>query len=107
MANVGRMLGANIYALMQKTNTSLDSFEEKMGYSVKDVWNVIEGKVLIPPVELEKIANILGTTKKELMDFSADYAVPELQYMNNFSNPDHLDLILDLMDEYVECREAI
>lgn len=78
-----------------------------MGYSIKDVWNVIEGKVIIPPVELEKIAGLLETTKSELINCESDTLVPDLQYMKELSNPDNLDRILDLMDEYVELREVV
>ena len=71
------------------------------------MWNVIEGKVIIPPVELERIARFLGTTKSELLNRESDSLIPDLQYMKEFSNPDNLDRILDLMDEYVELREVM
>lgn len=107
MANVGRKLGVNIRTCMLEANISLDSFAKHLGYSIKDVWNVIEGKVIIPPVELDKIASFLETTKKELISRESDSLVPDLQYMKEFSNPDNLDRILDLMDEYVELREVV
>ena len=107
MANVGRKLGVNIRTCMLEANISLDSFAKHLGYSIKDVWNVIEGKVIIPPVELEKIAGLLETTKSELINRESDTLVPDLQYMKEFSNPDNLDRILDLMDEYVELREVV
>lgn len=107
MANVGRKLGVNIRTCMLEANISLDSFAKHLGYSIKDVWNVIEGKVMIPPVELDKIAGLLETTKSELVNRESDSLVSDLQYMKEFSNPDHLDQILDLMDEYVELREVI
>ncbi len=106
MANVGRRHGASIFALMQKADISLDRFKEKMGYSTRDAWNIIEGKVIVPPVEFDKIANVLGTTKGEILEYDAGEFVPELQYMKKINNPENLDRILDLMDEYVECREA-
>ena len=107
MANVGRKLGVNIRTCMLEANISLDSFAKHLGYSIKDVWNVIEGKVIIPPVELERIARFLGTTKNELLNRESDSLIPDLQYMKEFSNPDNLDRILDLMDEYVELREVM
>ena len=55
------------------------------------MWNVIEGKVIIPPVELDKMASLLKTTKSELINHESDSLVPELQYMKEFSNPDNLD----------------
>lgn len=107
MSNVGRKLGVNIRTYMLEASISLDSFAKHLGYSIKDVWNVIEGKVIIPPVELEKIAGLLETTKSELINRESDTLVPDLPYMKEFSNPDNLDRILDLMDEYVELREVV
>ena len=89
------------------SNISLNSFAEHLGYSIKDVWNVIEGKLLIPPVELEKIANFLGTTKNELINREFDSLDSDLQYMKEISNPDNLNRIMDMMDEYVELREMV
>lgn len=107
MANVGRKLGVNIRTCMLEANISLDSFAKHLGYSNKDVWNVIEGKVIISPIELKKIADVLKTTKKDLLNREASSLVPDLQYMKEFSNSDNLDRILDLMDEYVELRECV
>ena len=107
MANVGRKHGASVYALMQKANISLEDFSKAMGYSARDTWNVIEGKVIVPPMEFKKIAEVLGTTKKVLLDYTPSEKIPELQYMKKIENPENLDLILDLMDEYVECREVL
>lgn len=107
MANVGRKLGVNIYTCMLEAKISPDSFARHLGYSIKDVWNVIEGKVMIPPAELDKIARLLKTTRGELINYESDCLVPDLQYMKGFSNPDNLDKILDLMDEYVELKEAV
>lgn len=92
---------------MLEADISLGNFAKHLGYSIKDVWNVIEGKVIILPVELEKIASFLGTTKGELINRESDSLVPDLQYMKEFSNLDNLDRILNLMDEYVELREVV
>lgn len=107
MANICRKLGVNIYTLMKKANISPESFAGHCGYTLKDTWNIIEGKIMLPPSELEKISNFLDTTRDYLLNQETDVLVPELQYMKEFSNPDNLDHILDLMDEYVELRESV
>ncbi len=107
MANIYRKIGNNIYVFMQKLNLPLEEFAEKMSYSKKDVWNVIEGKVMLPPIELEKIALVLGVTKEQLVMNEPERLAPNLEFMKEFSDPDNLDKVLDLMDEYVEIREAI
>lgn len=107
MANVRRKLGVNIRTCMMEANITPESFAKCFGYSTKDAWNIIEGKVIIPPVELDKIAKFFETTKSELINRESAGLIPELQYMKEFSNPDNLDMILDLMDEYVELREVV
>ena len=62
---------------------------------------------MLPPGEIAKVAEALGTTKRELLQYEAEVLVPELQYMKEFSNAENLDLILDLLDEYVELKEAM
>ena len=107
MANVGRKLGFNIRAFMIEAGISDKELAESLHYSVKEVWNVIEGKIVVPPVELDKISRLLGKTKDQLINDKTYSSVPDLQYMKEFSNLDNLDKILDLMDEYVELKEAM
>lgn len=107
MANICRRIGFNISSFMKKAGISVESFAHQFGYTVKDVWNIVEGKVMLPPPELDKISSYLGTTREMLIHAEEDQLVPELQYMNEFTNPDHLDQILDLVDLYVEFKEVV
>ena len=75
---------------------------QDMGFSIKEI------KVLIDaPAEVKKIAEFFGKTKQELLHYEADRFVPELQYMKEFSDTNNLDKILDLLDEYVDLKEAM
>lgn len=107
MANVGRKLGVNIYTLMRNSGISREDLAEKLNYTYRDMCRILEGKLMLSPIELEKVAKLFGKTKKELLNFEADRFVPELQYMKEFSNTENLDKILDLLDDYVELREVL
>ena len=107
MANIGRKLGVNIFRLMQDSGISREDLAEKLNYTYRDMCRVLEGKLLLPPVEIAKIASLFGKTKKELLSYEADKFVPELQYMKEFSNIENLDKILDLLDDYVELKEVM
>lgn len=107
MANVGRKLGVNIFTLMQNSGISREDLAGKLNYTYRDMCRILEGKLMLPPVEIENIAELFGKTKKELLSHEADKFVPELQYMKEFSNPDNLDKILDLLDDYVELKEIM
>ena len=107
MANIGRKLGVNIFTLMQNSGMSREDLAVKLNYTYRDMCRILEGRVMLSPVEIEKIAGALGKTKKELLDFEADKLVPELQYMKEFNNTGNLDKILDLLDDYVELKEVM
>lgn len=107
MTNVGRKLGVNIFTLMQNSGISREDLAGRIGYTYRDVCRILEGKLLLTPVEIEKVAEVFGKTKKELLDYQACKFVPELQYMKEFSDTDNLDKILDLLDEYVELKESM
>ncbi len=107
MANAGRKLGVNIFTLMQNSGISREELAEKLNYSYRDMCRILEGKLMLPPVEVERLLSCSVKTKKELFSYEADRFFPELQYMKEFSDTDNLDKILDLLDEYVELKEAM
>lgn len=107
MANAGRKIGVNICTLMQNAKVSREELAEKLNYSYRDMCRVLEGRLMLSPTELSKVADIFGKTKNELIHYESEKGVPELQYMKEFTNPENLDRILDLLDEYVELKEVI
>ena len=107
MDNVGRKIGVNIFTLMQNAGMSRENLAEKLNYSYRDICRILEGKLMLPPVEVRKIAEFFGITKQELLHYEADRFVPELQYVREFSDINNLYKILDLLDEYVNLKESM
>ena len=106
MTNVGRKLGVNIFTVMQKSGISREELAHKLQCSYREVCRILEGKIMLPPRRIAEIAKILEITKHDLMNFKSDRAVPELEYMKEFTDLNNLDRILDLMDEYIDLKEA-
>lgn len=104
--NFTRKLGATIYVLMRSSGLSCEKLAHLLGYSLRDMYRVIEGKVFLSPAELDKISKVFDKTKDELINYQSDMDVPELDYMKTFKNANALNKILDLMDEYVDLKEA-
>ena len=108
LKSVMRKIGFNIYMFMQDAGLEPEDFAVKLNYSFRDVCRIIDGRVFLPPVELERIAKVLGTTKAELVCHEAEEHVPsESLYTKKFTNPDNLNMVLDLMDEYVDLVEEL
>lgn len=107
MANTGRKIGVNIFTLMQNAGISREELAAKLNYSYRDMCRILEGKLMLPPVEIKRIAEFFGKTKQELLHYESDKVVPKLQYMKEFSDTKNLDKILDLLDEYVDLKDAM
>lgn len=107
MVNTGRKIGVNIFTLMHNTGINREELAEKLNYSYRDMCRILEGKLMLSPVEAKRIAEVFGITKKELLHYESDKFVPELQYIKGFSDTNNLDKILDLLDEYVDLKEAM
>ena len=60
-------LRKSIYELMKKNNMTCQAFGDALGYPITDVDRILFGEVLLPPVEIERIANLFGMTKRELL----------------------------------------
>ena len=64
MANTGRKIGVNIFTLMQNAGISREDLAEKLNYSYRDMCRILEGKLMLPPAEVRKIAEFLVKQSK-------------------------------------------
>ena len=101
MGNFARLLGNNIRDCLKKQNKTIEEFSNDMGYSIQEGYKIIEGRILIPPNELNKISNYLHCEKESLLLENSNLD----KYQ--FSNQENLDFILDLIDDYIYLRENI
>lgn len=69
MSNTARKIGVNIFTLMQNAGMSREDLAEKLNYSYRDMCRILEGKLMLPPAELRKIAEFFGKTKRELLRY--------------------------------------
>lgn len=67
MTNTGRKIGVNIFSLMQNAGISREDLAKKLNYSYRDMCRILEGKLMLPPAEVRKIAELFGKTKQELL----------------------------------------
>lgn len=59
----------NIKELMIEKNISKRKLAKKSGHSIEYINRILNGELLLCPIELEIFAKILGTTKKQLMGY--------------------------------------
>ena len=109
MNKISRNVGMGLYSSIRSCGITVEDAAKRIGYSVRDLRRVLEGRLFLSPSELEKISNIFGTTSESLIAFVPDgnCLLPELEYNKEFSSNDNLHLIIDLLDEYIELKEQV
>lgn len=103
---LSRKLGVTIRTLMYSNRVSCEELSHILKYSYRDMCRIIDGRLMLSPTELKKIAGVFGMTKEELIHYKLSDNISEFKYMNEFENSDSLNKIFDLMDEYVELIES-
>lgn len=106
--NNARVIGNNIALELKKKSIDISFLAERIGFSLSDIHKLLEGRLLLPPFQLKKLAQVLNTTKEELMRVKEQGEYNDLIYnFRNFKNVENQELVLDLIDMYADLEEAL
>ena len=100
--NLIENLRLSIYMLMRKNNMTCQEFGNALGYSITDVDRILFGEVLLPPVEIEKIAKLFGMTKQELMYYQNIDESTKINIEIMTENPNMYVNLKELVERFVE-----
>ena len=92
MSNNNRIIGQNIVSAMNTAKLPRSDLAKSISCSYREVCLILEGRIVIIPKRLVKIAEILHTSKSKLIDSS-----------NSTDSP---DMILDLINTFVLLKES-
>lgn len=92
MSNINRSIGQNISYAMNTAKLPRSDLAKLLSCSYREVCLILEGRIVITPKRLVKIAEILHTSKSQLIDSS-----------NSTDSP---DMILDLIDDFILLKES-
>lgn len=106
--NISRIIGNNISLELKNKSIELSLFAEKIGFSLAEAHRLVEGRMFVPPFQLNKIANALEITREQLLE---DRGMEQYNLLvhnfREFKNPENQELILDLFDMYADLAEAL
>ena len=105
--NINIKLGTSIFELLEDSKMSIQEFADSLGISERESQKIIEGKVVLSPRDIERIAKVFSISKFELIERENSNLVPHLEYRKTFSDEKNLEKVIRLMDEYVELVEMI
>lgn len=103
-----RMLGNFVKCLADKKGLSVSELGRILGFSEERVNAFFKGRVLISFEQVKALANAFNVSIEEL--FVGDencYNSTVVHCMNAFDNPDNREVILDIIDDYVDILDAV
>lgn len=106
----GRIIGNNVRLLLNEREILVDTFAEKMGYSVFDVQKLLDGRLFVSQEDLEDIGEFFQVPLEaltELREREAYTGPGFMHYMKYFNRPENEEKIRDLFDMYCDLKEAV
>lgn len=65
--NICTKLGNKIKELALQNSIEIEELAYRLKYTYTDMTRIIEGELIVPPIEIERIAKIFGKTKQEFI----------------------------------------
>ena len=98
-----RKIGQNIEKAIKEKDYDIASLSSKIGLSQCDLTKAIEGRLLLPPNVIKRLANLLDVSVKDLLDTSNTYSIDG----KNIEDGSDLAKILDIIDGYSDLLEEV
>lgn len=105
-----RIIEINVRLLLNEGKMLVDTFAEKMGYSIFDAQKLLDGRLFVSQEDLEDMSQIFNVPVAELtvLREREAYSGPGfMHYMKCFNNPENEEKIRDLFDMYCDLKEAV
>ena len=107
MANM-RNLGYKINVLLNNCPAKTQEFREQMKFSENDLNRLLCGRLALNPSQIAAVADFFSITQEELVSYkNTDFYKNMTHCMSPFSSQEHCDEILDLIDTYIDIKEAL
>lgn len=106
MASNLRIIGYNIKSKAEEANLGITEIANICGLSLNDIQRVYEGRLLLTYVQLCAIADALRCNTNQLLVKPNNF-ISYGKSTGNFKNSDNEDVILNIIDDYIDLVEAL
>ena len=109
MSDLKKKLGARIKEMRKNLGYSQEKLAEIINMDTPNLSNIECGKRFMTAETLEKIANALNTTERELFDFSNKnpemYIKPDIKKFLDLATENDLKFFLDVLKSYFKYKK--
>ena len=103
-----RDLGYKIMSLVNDNDSLKRELCSKLNFSSVDLYKFLFGRLSVTPVQLTAIANTLSVPVEELINYkNSDSYAKAVHCMSSFSTQEHCNEVLDIIDSYIDIKEAV
>lgn len=103
-----RMLGNYVHQLANSKEISIDRLSEVLGFTKQQVLSFFKGCTFASFSQITSLAKELGVSVDSLLaGDNESYNASVVHCMNKFSNPDNREFILDIIDDYIDVKDAV
>lgn len=107
MANL-RNLGYKINILFNNSSTRKQEFCKQMNFSQTDLDRLLFGRLALNPSQITAAARFFSITPQDLVSYkNCDSYANMVHCMSPFSSQEHCDEILNIIDTYIDIKEAL
>lgn len=104
--NLARNIGFHLQALLKEKDIAIQTFSKDLDFPLKEMYFILEGRKILPPFLLKEFADYFEVNPEYFLNpYTKEESIPEHTYLFQFSNPKHIDEILDLIDDYADLKE--
>ena len=106
MANL-RNLGYKVRSLLNSNPAKKDVLRERLNFSENDLTRLEFGRLSLTPAQIKTTASVFSIEPKELVNYkNSDSYKDMIHCMSSFSSQEHCNEILDIIDSYIDIKEA-
>ena len=103
-----RKIGNYAEKRFHELGLSVDEINRALDFSDRETYAFFKGRLMLTIDQLSKLADKLGTTVQAMIDGDEkEYSASVVHCMNDFDNEDNREVILDIIDDYMDIRDSL
>lgn len=103
-----RMLGNYAQHLAEEKQLSISELSICLGCEDKHVESFFKGRAFLSFAQIASLAQKLNVPVEKLLDGNEEqYEATVVHCMHKFDNPEHREMILDIIDDYMDIVNAV
>lgn len=102
-----RTIGYKVFSLAKEKQAE-EMLMKKLNFSSNDLRKLYDGRLAFSDEDLSVISEELKVPVDDILDYVETDAYPKMVHcMSKFSRQENCDKILDIIDSYIDIKEAV